>query len=50
MQKLQQSILVGRELLQRLAFDSRHDPGDQPTRLAHLDHRNQCGILFESNE
>src|SRR5215472_14749291 len=31
MQKLQQSMLIGRELFQRLAFDSRHDTGDQPT-------------------
>jgi hypothetical protein len=31
MQKLQQSMLIGRELFQRLAFDSRHDTRDQPT-------------------
>ena len=50
MQKLQQSIRVGRELLQRLAFDSGHDTGDQPTRLAHLDHGDQCCILLERDE
>jgi hypothetical protein len=38
MQKLRQPILVARELLWRLAFDSGHDAGDQPTRLAHFDH------------
>ena len=39
LQQLQQALLVGRELLQRLALDARHDPGDQPARLAHLDRR-----------
>src|SRR6059036_148975 len=32
------------QLLQRLAFDPRHDAGDQPARLAHLDNRDQCCI------
>src|SRR5215471_12136494 len=31
MQKLQQCILIGRELFQRLSFNSRHNTGDQPT-------------------
>src|SRR6266568_5472224 len=35
---------------QRLAFDPRHDAGDQPARLAHLDNRDQCCILFKSYE
>ena len=38
------------ELLQRLAIDAGHDPGNQPTRLAHLDHRDQRAILIESGE
>jgi hypothetical protein len=28
---------INRELLQRRALDARHDTGDQPIQLAHLD-------------
>ena len=37
-EQLQQCVLVGIELLQRLALDARYDPGDEPALLAHLDH------------
>ena len=37
-EQFQQRALIDRELLQRRALDARHDTGDQPTRLAHLDH------------
>ena len=37
-EQFQQCALIDRELLQRRALDARHDTGDQPTRLAHLDH------------
>ena len=50
MQQLQQCALVNRKLLQRLALDARYDTGDQPTRLAQLDHGDQCCGLFESYE
>jgi hypothetical protein len=50
MQQLQQCALVDRELLQRLALDARHDTGNEPARLAHLDDGDQCCILFESYE
>ena len=33
---------VNRKLLQRLALDAKYDTGDQPTRLAQLDHGDQC--------
>jgi hypothetical protein len=33
-----------------LAVDAWNDTGDQPTRLAHLDHGDQCCILFKSYE
>jgi hypothetical protein len=29
-------VLVDCEFLQRLAFDTRNDPGNKPTRLTHL--------------
>src|SRR6202030_660758 len=38
MEQFQQRALIDRELLQRRALDARHDTGDQPIRLAHLDH------------
>jgi hypothetical protein len=40
-EKLQQCILVGIELLQGLALDAGNDPGYDPTRLAHFDHDDQ---------
>ena len=47
MQQLQQCALVDRELLQRLALDARHDAGDEPARLAHLDHGDQRAVRIE---
>ena len=37
-EQLQQFVLVGLELLQRLALHARYDPGDKPALLAQLDH------------
>src|ERR1700737_3585594 len=50
MQKLQQHFLVGIELLKRLAFDAGNERRNQPLRLAHLDHGDDCAILLESGE
>ena len=47
LQQLQQCALVDRELLQRLALDARHDAGNEPARLAHLDHGDQRAVRFE---
>jgi hypothetical protein len=44
------NALVDPELFQRLAFDARHDTGNEPARKAHLDDGDQCCILFESYE
>jgi hypothetical protein len=38
LEQFQQSVLVGRELLQRLAFQARYHPGNEPTLFAELDH------------
>src|SRR3954467_10583726 len=46
--KLQQLVLVGRKLLQRLALDARDQPRDEPIRLAHFDDSDQRAILVES--
>jgi hypothetical protein len=46
MQKRQKRIVVWAELLQRIAFESGHNTGDQPTRLAHLDRGDHCRILL----
>src|ERR1700745_1314318 len=50
MQELQQRFLVGIELLKRLAFHAGNERRDQPLRLAHLDHGDDCAILLESGE
>src|SRR5580704_2341602 len=49
-QKLQQCFLVCLELLERLAFDPRNNRRDEPLRLAHLDHGDDCVILLEGGE
>src|SRR6516164_9619931 len=46
----QQCLLVDRPLLQRMALDPRYNPGDEPTRFAHLDDSNQRPIVIESGE
>ena len=38
------------ELLQRVALDPGHDAGDEPTRLAHLDDRDDGAVLLEGGE
>jgi len=48
--EFQQLVLVGFQLLQRLALDARDHPCDKPTRLAHLDHDDQRAILVQSGE
>src|SRR5246500_3078282 len=50
MQELQQHFLLGIELLKRLAFDAGNERRNQPLRLAHLDHGDNCAILLESGE
>src|SRR5438552_2389958 len=50
MQELQQHFLVGVELLKRLAFDAGNERRNQPLRLAHLDHGDDCAILLKSGE
>ncbi len=50
MQQLQQCALVDFELLQRLALDARHDTGNEPARLAHLDDGDQRAVRFEGIE
>ena len=50
MQDLQQRLLVGIELLERLAFNARNNRRDEPPRLAHLDHGDECAILLEGGE
>src|SRR5712664_3560431 len=49
-EQLQQGVLVDIELLQRLALDARHNPGNEPARKAHLDHGDQRAIRFERRE
>ena len=50
MQQLEQSCFVRVQLLCRVALDSRNNAGDEPARLAHLDHCDQRAILVESGE
>jgi hypothetical protein len=40
---------IRRELLQRVALDTRHERAGQPARLAHLDHGDQSAILVQSS-
>jgi len=50
MQKLQESVAVRRELLQGITIESRHDARDQPARLAHLNHSDQCRVLLKRDQ
>ena len=50
MQELQQRRLIGSELLERLALDARNNPRNEPLRLAHLNHGDDCAILLEGGE
>ena len=47
MQELQHRLLVGIELLERLAFDAGYNRGNEPLRLAHLDHGDDRVVLLE---
>src|SRR4051812_7883533 len=38
------------ELLQRMALDTWNNAGDEPTRLAHLDDRNDRAVLLQGSE
>lgn len=50
MQEFQQSRLVGIEPLERLALDAGNNRCNEPLRLAHLNHRDDCAILLEGSE
>jgi hypothetical protein len=50
MQQLQQRRLIGSEPLERLALDARNNPRNEPLRLAHLNHGDDCAILLEGGE
>jgi hypothetical protein len=50
MQEHQQHFLLGIELLKRLAFDPGNERGNQPLRMAHLDHGDNRAILLERGE
>jgi len=50
MQPPPQPCLAWFELLCRVPLDPRNNAGDEPARLAHLDHRDQCVILVQSGE
>jgi len=46
-QQLQQCVLIDRNLLQRLALNTRNNASDEPTRLAHLDHRDHRRVHIQ---
>ena len=46
-QQLQQCVLIDRDLLQRLALNTRNNASDEPTRLTHLDHRDQRRVHIQ---
>src|SRR2546428_13067085 len=48
--EFQQLVLVGFQLLQRLALDARNHSCDKPARLAHLDHDDERAILVQGGE
>ena len=50
MQQLEQSCFVWVQLLCQMPLRSRNNAGDEPARLAHLDHCDQRAILVESGE
>ena len=43
-----EAVLVRLELLQRVTLEARHNPGDEPARLAQLDHHDERALLLES--
>jgi hypothetical protein len=50
MQELQQRRLIGSEPFERLALDAWNSPRNEPLRLAHLNHGDDCAILLEGGE
>src|SRR4249920_3116978 len=50
LEQRQQGVLVGLQLLQRLALDARHETCNEPARCAHLDYRDQRAIEIEGGE
>jgi hypothetical protein len=40
-------VLIDRDLLQWLALNTRNNAIDEPTRLAHLDHRDQRRVHIQ---
>jgi hypothetical protein len=50
MQELQQRRLIGSEPFERLALDAWNNPRNEPLRLAHLNHGDDCAILLEGGE
>src|SRR5215510_15912400 len=47
LEQLQEFVLVGCELLQRLALHARYDPGYEPCLFAEFDHGGQSLVRFE---
>src|SRR5881392_3246585 len=50
MQQAKQPFWTRLQLLARLALNAGKHTGNQPTRLAHLDDRNDCAILVQGDE
>ena len=50
LQQPQQRIWIGLKFLQRLAVNIGNQSGNQPARLAHLDHHDQTGVLIKGVE
>src|SRR6266851_5151013 len=50
MQQAKQPFGTRLQLLARLTLNAGKHPGDQPTRLAHLDDGNHCAILVQGDE
>src|SRR4029077_18074881 len=50
MQQAKQPFGIRLQLLARLTLNAGKHTGDQPTRLAHLDHGNDRAILVQGNE
>jgi hypothetical protein len=50
LEKAEQRLLVGFELLERLPLDAGDDPGHEPTRLAQLDDRDERAVRLEGSK
>jgi hypothetical protein len=49
-EELEEGVLVRSEFLERMTGNPRDSPRHQPTRLAHLDHRDDRMILIQRGE